>query len=202
MPDQDTAASSSSSSSSNSSSSANSNPSSIPDEASHAMLVTVSASTMLTSLPTSATRILAAYAEPLINNVSGPGAGATAGAGAGRTVGAAGQAGPAKITIKLRAIGSTPALKQTIYKISGSQEFQVLVRFIRKQLKLKTSSSQQQQQAPPGAGAGGGPQEQSLFCYVNSSFAPALDTPLINLYQNFGVDGCLQVSYCYTVAFG
>lgn len=188
MPDQDdtgTQASLTSGSSSSSSNSSSPNPASIPDEASHAHLVTVSASTMLTSLPTSATRILAAYAEPL---TGGPASLTTASArGVGDTGG--------KLTIKLRAIGSTPALKQTTYKISGSQEFQVLVRFIRKQLKLRAPQTPQSTQLQ-------GPAEQSLFCYVNSSFAPSLDTPLINLYQNFGVEGCLHVSYCYTVAFG
>lgn len=156
----------------------------IPEEETQEPLFTLSASTVLKSLPTTATQVLQQYARLPVA--------ATATAAAGTTPSAP------KVTIKIRAISSTPSLKQSTYRISGSQPFQVLVRFIRKQLKCKPSDS--------------------LFCYVNSSFAPGLDVPLINLLESFGTpsgsgggngsgpgtesDMVLQVSYCYTVAFG
>lgn len=153
---------------------------SIPEDSPHDPLFTLSASTILTSLPTSATQILDHYSRPLLSalptlpstNTTTP-----SNANANATSNAAN-----KVTIALRAIGSTPSLKQTVYRISGAQQFQVLLRFMRKQLKCKPS--------------------ESLFCYVNSSFSPALDEPLANLFANFAVEGKLHVSYCYTVAFG
>lgn len=134
-------------------------PNAIPEETVKEPLLTMAASTVLMTLPTSATTVLKSYVPTTV--LAAP---------------------ENKITIKLKAIGSTPLLKQSVYKISGNQEFQVLVRFLRKQLKCK-------------------PQD-SIFCYINSNFAPGLDDLLGNLYQNFAIDGNLQVSYCYTVAFG
>lgn len=144
----------------------------IPDADLHAPLFTLSASTVLSTLPTSATTILDHYAQsPIPAGLLPP---------------------QGKVTIKVRPIGSTPPLKQSVYKISASQPFHVLVRFIAKQLN-KTKGRPAVQGQGPG---------ESLFCYVNTSFSPALDEPLGNLYANFAVDGNLQVSYCYTVAFG
>lgn len=134
-------------------------PNAIPEEIVKEPLLTMAASTVLLTLPTSATTVLNSYVPT--TTFASP---------------------ENKITIRLKAIGSTPSLKQSVYKISGNQEFQVLVRFLRKQLKCKP--------------------HDSLFCYINSSFAPGLDNLLGNLYRNFAIDGSLHVSYCYTVAFG
>ncbi|VVT57628.1 uncharacterized protein SAPINGB_P005790 [Magnusiomyces paraingens] len=95
---------------------------------------------------------------------------------------AASIAAATKVTLRLRPIGSAAPLKQSVYRIPGAQTFASLVKFLRKQLKC--------------------PPSQSIFCYINNSFAPALDEPLINLYHNFAVDEHLIISYCYTVAFG
>lgn len=141
----------------------------IPEDAAQAPLFTLSASTVLSTLPTSATTILDHYSAPLLASPSSPSPSSSA-------------PGPSKVTIRVRPIGAAPSLKQSTYRIAGSQEFHVLVRFLRKQLKCRP--------------------HETLFCYVNQSFAPALDEPLANLHANFAVDGHLQVSYCYTVAFG
>jgi ubiquitin-like protein ATG12 len=126
----------------------------IPDEQSPQQLVPLSASVILTHLPRDSTAILDKYENP-------PGE---------------------KITIRFRAIGSTPMLQQTVYRISSNQKFSVLVKFLRRQLKFTIS--------------------QALFCYINSSFAPGLDEMIGNLYNSFAIDGQLLVSYCTTVAFG
>lgn len=87
-----------------------------------------------------------------------------------------------KVILKLKPIGATPLLRQNIYRISGNQKFGTLVKYIRKQLKCSPS--------------------QQIFCYINNSFAPPLDEPIINLYNNFQIEGNLMISYCFTVAFG
>lgn len=126
----------------------------IPDEQTPQQLVSLSASVILTHLPKDSSAVLSKYENQ-------PGE---------------------KVTIRFRAIGSTPILQQTVYKISSNQKFSVLVKFLRRQLKFPTS--------------------QSIFCYINSSFAPGLDEMIGNLYKSFAVDGQLLVSYCTTVAFG
>ncbi|KAI9751652.1 MAG: Ubiquitin-like protein [Chaenotheca gracillima] len=60
-----------------------------------------------------------------------------------------------KVTVRFKAVGSAPILRTQVYKISASQRFETVVNFLRKNLKC-------------------GP-TQSVFCYVNSVFAPALD---------------------------
>jgi ubiquitin-like protein ATG12 len=126
----------------------------IPDEEAPEQLVTMSASVVLSSLPRDTTETLDRYSHP-----------------------------PAeKITVRFKAIGSAPILKQQVYRISSDQKFSVLVKFLRKQLKYKASDS--------------------LFCYINSSFSPALDELIDNLFQTFAIDDQLMVSYCNTVAFG
>lgn len=126
----------------------------IPEEESPEQLVTMSASVMLSSIPQDTTEVLDKYSKLPTD----------------------------KITIRFKSIGSTPILKQQIYKIGSDQKFSVLVKFLRRQLKYRSSDS--------------------LFCYINSSFSPSLDDYVGNLYQNFAIDGQLMVNYCNTVAFG
>ncbi|RYG52545.1 hypothetical protein EON66_09670, partial [archaeon] len=42
----------------------------------------------------------------------------------------------------------------------------------------------------------------ALFCYLNSSFAPAPSQILSELYRCFAVDGELIVNYSITPAYG
>ncbi|CAN6629484.1 hypothetical protein TRVA0_012S01112 [Trichomonascus vanleenenianus] len=73
-------------------------------------------------------------------------------------------------------------LKRQVYTISSAQKWSVLVKFLRSKLDCKPS--------------------ESLFCYINSSFAPGLDETIGNLYKSFAIESQLMVSYCNTVAFG
>lgn len=87
-----------------------------------------------------------------------------------------------KIVVRLRATGSAPILRQSVFKIAGTQKLQTVAAFLRKEL-------------------GHGPDEQ-LFLYVNSSFAPAPDETIENLYRCFGNNGNLLVNYAMTAAWG
>ncbi|KAK9448477.1 ubiquitin-like autophagy protein Apg12-domain-containing protein [Limtongia smithiae] len=124
----------------------------IPEEAPPEMRATLAASVVLMTLPGDAATALAKYATPA----------------------------PTKVGIKFRPIGSAPKMSRPMAKISASQPFGAVVRFLRRQLRV----------------------QDDLFVYVNSSFAPALDEEVGYLHSCYSVDGYLQVSYCTTAAFG
>ena len=67
------------------------------------------------------------------------------------------------VTIRFQPIGSAPHLKQRVFKISASQRFETVVNFLRKKLDCKP--------------------RDSVFLYVNSTFAPALDEGVGNLFR-------------------
>jgi ubiquitin-like protein ATG12 len=76
---------------------------------------------------------------------------------------AAGNFAAAKINVRFKAVGSAPALDRQVCKISSTQRFEQVVAYLRKTLKV-------------------GPMD-SVFLYVNSSFAPALDEVVGNLHR-------------------
>ncbi|ESQ48596.1 hypothetical protein EUTSA_v10021863mg [Eutrema salsugineum] len=52
---------------------------------------------------------------------------------------------------------------------------------------------------------GGAPilkQSKFKFVYVNSAFSPNPDESVIDLYNNFGIDGKLVVNYACSMAWG
>jgi ubiquitin-like protein ATG12 len=67
----------------------------------------------------------------------------------------------AKVTVHFKAVGSAPAIKNQVCKISSTQRFEVA--YLRRVLKVG--------------------EIDSVFLYVNSSFAPALDEVVGNLHQ-------------------
>jgi ubiquitin-like protein ATG12 len=69
----------------------------------------------------------------------------------------------AKINVRFKAVGSAPALERQVCKISSTQRFEQVVAYLRKTLKVG--------------------QTDSVFLYVNSSFAPALDEVVGNLHR-------------------
>lgn len=87
-----------------------------------------------------------------------------------------------KITVRFRPMGATKRLQTTMFKVSAAHNFSTLVTFLRRKLNF----------AP----------QNSLFCYINASFSPALDACLEDLSQSYSVEGVLNVYYCATVAFG
>ncbi|GLA12723.1 ubiquitin-like protein [Aspergillus niger] len=133
----------------------------IPDDKHGADLpMTMSASVVLTSLPRDAHQALAdaeaPYTCPKTNS--------------------------AAVTVRFQPLPSAPILKNRVFKISASQKFETVVKFLRKKLDCKESDS--------------------VFCYVNSVFAPGLDEGVGGLWRCFKTDEQLIVAYSMTPAFG
>ncbi|SAL95884.1 hypothetical protein [Absidia glauca] len=84
-----------------------------------------------------------------------------------------------KVIVRFSAIGNAPILKQSYYKITGSNKFQTVIQFLRKELKYQGSDP--------------------LFLYINSAFSPAPDEIVANLYK---ASGHLIINYCTTAAWG
>ncbi|KAJ3695571.1 hypothetical protein LUZ60_000948 [Juncus effusus] len=84
-----------------------------------------------------------------------------------------------RVVVHLRATGDAPILKQAKFKIAGSEKFLKVIEFLRRQLHRDT-----------------------LFVYVNSAFSPNPDELVIDLFNNFGIDGKLVVNYASSMAWG
>lgn len=81
---------------------------------------------------------------------------------------------PHAVTIRLQPIGAAPQLRQRVFRVSASNRFETVVLYLRRKLGAEGS-----------AGGGGA---QSVFCYVNNTFAPGLDE---------GVGGLWRVSFFF-----
>ncbi|KAL3422029.1 ubiquitin-like autophagy protein Apg12 [Phlyctema vagabunda] len=89
----------------------------------------------------------------------------------------------AKVTVRFKAIGSAPVLRQQVCRISSTQRFEQVVAYLRRVLRVRP--------------------DESVFLYVNSSFAPALDEVVGNLFLCFKDSSeQLIVTYSMTPAFG
>lgn len=67
------------------------------------------------------------------------------------------------VTVRFKAIGSAPILKQPVCRINATQRFEAVVAYLRRVVKC-------------------GPQD-SVFLYVNNTFAPSLDEIVGNLHR-------------------
>lgn len=106
-----------------------------------------------------------------------------------------------------RPVGSAPLLRQTKFKISSSQRFQSIADFLGRQLATAAGPpASPAGAASPDREAAGGPvcagPVGGLYLYVNSSFAPAMDELVGNLYACFAVDATLIINYSMTPAWG
>ncbi|TVY35259.1 Ubiquitin-like protein [Lachnellula subtilissima] len=82
-----------------------------------------------------------------------------------------------KVTVHFKAVGSAPSLDQ------NTQRFETVVAYLRRKLKVN--------------------ERDSVFLYVNSTFAPALDEVVGNLHRCFkDSKDQLIVTYSMTPAFG
>ncbi|KAL1306172.1 hypothetical protein AAFC00_004275 [Neodothiora populina] len=100
-----------------------------------------------------------------------------------RVLSEAGRAGvPERITIHLKSLPNTPAMKQPRFKCDSLRNFEYVVLFLRRRLKVKD--------------------DESVCCYINSVFAPGLDEGIGNLWRCFKINDELVVSYSLTQAFG
>jgi len=67
------------------------------------------------------------------------------------------------VVVRLSPLPNTPPLRQPKFMVSTTQRFEVVIRFLRKRLQLKD--------------------HESVFCYINSCFAPGLDEGVGNLWR-------------------
>ena len=75
------------------------------------------------------------------------------------------------MTVRFKPIGSAPQLRRMVFQVSSSNRFETVVTFLRKKI-LET-----------GKGADATKQDGSVFCYVNSVFAPSLDEGVGGLWK-------------------
>ncbi|EED23396.1 autophagy protein Apg12, putative [Talaromyces stipitatus ATCC 10500] len=89
-----------------------------------------------------------------------------------------------KVTVRFQPLPSAPILRKTVFKISASQKFETVVNFLRKKLDCKDTDT--------------------VFCYINSVFAPSLDEGIGGLHRCFKneTDDQLWVQYSMTPFFG
>lgn len=97
--------------------------------------LTMTASTMLLSLPRDATAALAA----------------------------AGAFPQEKVVVRFKPVGSAPPLRRELVKVLSAQKFETVVGYLRRTLKVQDT--------------------ESVFLYVNNTFAPALDEVVGNLWR-------------------
>mmetsp|Transcript_42453 Transcript_42453/g.81133 ORF Transcript_42453/g.81133 Transcript_42453/m.81133 type:complete len:125 (-) Transcript_42453:93-467(-) len=83
------------------------------------------------------------------------------------------------VVVMFKATGGAPILKQSKFKIQGSEKFSKVVEFVCKLL-----------------------HRDSVFVYLNSAFTPSMDELVSTLFEGFGIDGKLVVNYSVTPAWG
>ncbi|KIM43542.1 hypothetical protein M413DRAFT_68690, partial [Hebeloma cylindrosporum] len=79
------------------------------------------------------------------------------------------------VVVRFKGVGNAPIMRQNMYKITATNRFQAVIQFLRKELGWQ----------------GGEP----LFLYINSTFSPAPDDTVQNLFKSFATDGYLIVNY-------
>ncbi|XP_014291464.1 autophagy protein 12-like isoform X1 [Halyomorpha halys] len=87
-----------------------------------------------------------------------------------------------KVDIFLKATANAPIMKRRKWTVDHDKTIAWIIAFLRKYFKLDAN--------------------ESLFLYVNQSFAPSPDQVVRNLYECFGTDGKLILHYCQTQAWG
>ncbi|BAF19003.2 Os06g0205000 [Oryza sativa Japonica Group] len=75
--------------------------------------------------------------------------------------------------------GITHRLLLLHFQIGGNEKFLKIIDFLRRQI-----------------------HQDTVFLYVNSAFSPNPDELIIDLYNNFGIDGQLVVNYASSMAWG
>ncbi|KAK1759623.1 ubiquitin-like autophagy protein Apg12-domain-containing protein [Echria macrotheca] len=88
-----------------------------------------------------------------------------------------------RVIVRFRPVGSAPPLRREMLKVGSSHTFGFVVEYLRKTLKVQET--------------------ESVFLYINSTFAPALDEVVGNLWTCFkDSNQALNISYSMTPAFG
>ncbi|GFO02513.1 ubiquitin-like protein atg12 [Plakobranchus ocellatus] len=92
------------------------------------------------------------------------------------------QKNPMKVDILLKHAGDAPIMNKRKWTVDRTKKISWVADFIKKYIKSDST--------------------ESLFLYVNQSFAPAPDTDLGSIFDCFGSDGKLVLHYCRTQAWG
>ncbi|KAK3303403.1 ubiquitin-like autophagy protein Apg12-domain-containing protein [Chaetomium strumarium] len=88
-----------------------------------------------------------------------------------------------KVVVRFKPVGSAPPIRRELVKVASAHKFESVVAYLRKTLKVSET--------------------ESVFLYVNSTFAPALDEVVGNLWRCFkDSNDHLNVAYSMTPAFG
>ncbi|KAJ3506654.1 hypothetical protein NLJ89_g6749 [Agrocybe chaxingu] len=85
-----------------------------------------------------------------------------------------------KVVVRFKGVGNAPIMKQNMYKITATNRFQAVIQFLRKELGWQSG--------------------EPLFLYINSTFSPAPDDTVLNLYKSFATEGFLIVNYSFFAA--
>lgn len=86
------------------------------------------------------------------------------------------------MTIRLQPIGAAPQLRQRVFRVSASNRFETVVTYLRRKLGAE------------GAG-GSSARGQSVFCYVNNTFAPGLDEGVGGLWRVSSIPAFLFLAF-------
>lgn len=87
-----------------------------------------------------------------------------------------------KIIVLLKNVGDAPILRRNKFKLEPAKNISYIVDFIKKVLRTESN--------------------QSIFIYINQSFAPSLDQTIQNLYDCYACDKKLVLHYAITPAWG
>ncbi|SPQ26980.1 ae4b6a3e-1a2f-4888-a739-71d687fb9bd6 [Thermothielavioides terrestris] len=88
-----------------------------------------------------------------------------------------------KVVVRFKPVGSAPPVRRELVKVASAHKFESVVAYLRKTLRVAET--------------------ENVFLYVNSTFAPALDEVVGNLWRCFkDSNDHLNVSYSMTPAFG
>lgn len=87
-----------------------------------------------------------------------------------------------KVKVQLMAVGRAPRLAQSKFIVQAKDSFRALLPVLRRLLQLR--------------------EDQALFLFVNSAFAPAPEDKFGDLFNCFGKTGTLIVNYSLDEAWG
>ena len=87
-----------------------------------------------------------------------------------------------QVIVVFKNVGGAPILKQSKFRVSTNKKIAHLLGLVRKAASFE-----------PG---------QSIFIYINQSFAPSPDQTIQNLYDCYACDNKLVLHYSITVAWG
>ena len=91
-----------------------------------------------------------------------------------------------KIVVRFKPVGSAPPIRRELVKVASAHKFESVVAYLRKTLKVTDT--------------------ESVFLYINSTFAPALDEVVGNLWRvgfsrscvcGFGAEVLISLSQCF-----